>query len=204
MMKEIDARGLACPEPVVLTKKALDRHQEITVIVSEKVSEENVRRFAESMGCRVSLVRRDADVYLTITRPAHSDTAAQPDRPDVSCRPAAEPAQGPAAAVIASDIMGSGSDELGAILMKSFIHTLIDIDPRPDILIFLNNGVKLAVSGSEVLDDLEDLSGKGVDILVCGTCLGFFDIKDKLAVGRVSNMYEIAETMLKARKVIRI
>ncbi len=198
MKKEIDARGLPCPEPVVLTKKALEQYPEFTVIVNEKESEENVRRFAESMGCRISFNRKGADLYLTIIRQE------EPKQADTSGCHSTEPVSGPVVAVIASDTMGSGNDELGAVLMKSFIHTLTDLSKPPTTLIFFNTGVKLTVSGSEVLDDLEDLSKKGVTILVCGTCLGYFEIKDKLAVGRVSNMYEIAESMLKAGKIIRI
>lgn len=198
MIKEIDARGLPCPEPVVLTKNALDQYSEITVIVNEKESGENVRRFAESMGCRVTLGREGPDFHLTITRPD------KPDQAGTKACLAAEPLSGPVVAAIGSNTFGSGNDELGAVLMKSFIHTLTDISSRPDTLIFFNTGVKLTVSGSEVLDDLEELSNKGVSILVCGTCLGYFEIKDQLTVGRVSNMYEIAESMLAAGKIIRI
>lgn len=198
MKKEIDARGLFCPEPVVLTKKALDEYDEVTVIVNEKEPEENVRRLAESMGCRVSFNRRGVDMYLTITKPAQPVKNAPPS--SAACMPAT----GPTVVAIGSDRMGSGNDELGSILMKSFIHTLTDVDKKPDIMIFFNTGVKLAIQGSEVLDDLEDLSQKGAVILVCGTCLGYFEIKDKLAAGKVSNMYEISETMLQAGKLVRI
>ena len=106
--------------------------------------------------------------------------------------------------MIASDRMGAGNDELGMVLMRSFLHTLGEAEQSPDTMIFFNTGVRLAAHGSEVLDDLRALCNKGVRMLVCGTCLGFFEMKDKLAVGQVSNMYDITETMLGAGKVIRL
>ena len=105
--------------------------------------------------------------------------------------------------VISTDRMGSGSDELGAILMKAFIHTLLDLDSMPDVMIFYNAGVKLAVEGSAVLDDLQVLAGRGVEILVCGTCVNFFEIADKVGVGIVSNMFDIAGTMSRAGRIVQ-
>jgi selenium metabolism protein YedF len=106
--------------------------------------------------------------------------------------------------VFASDVMGRGNDELGAVLMRAFIHTLAEGASRPDTMIFMNTGVKLAVEGSEVLPDLKALAGKGAKILACGTCLGFFELKDRLGVGVVSNMYDIAEAMLGAGKLVQV
>jgi selenium metabolism protein YedF len=100
--------------------------------------------------------------------------------------------------------MGKGDDELGNILIRGFLHTLSEISPRPDVLIFFNAGVKLTTVGSDVLEDLQALEGEGIKILVCGTCLDFFGIKDKLQAGIISNMYDIAEAMLSAGRVVRI
>ena len=100
--------------------------------------------------------------------------------------------------------MGRGADELGRILMRAWMHTLTEVSPSPDVLIFINAGVRLVVEGSPVLEDLQTLAGRGVRILACGTCLGYFELKDKVAVGTVSNMYTIAETLLGAGKVISL
>ena len=97
--------------------------------------------------------------------------------------------------------MGRGNDELGTVLIKTFCHTIAVQTQKPDIMIFYNTGVKLTIQGSEVLDDLKQLEGEGVQILVCGTCLNFFEIKDKLAVGVVSNMYDIVEAMSSAGRL---
>ena len=111
---------------------------------------------------------------------------------------------GPLVLVVSSDVMGRGSEELGNILVRGFFHTLGEVEPLPQTIIFFNAGVKLACEGSPVLDDLRALEAEGIEMLVCGTCLGYFELTDKLAVGQVSNMYDIAETMLGAGKVVNL
>jgi len=116
----------------------------------------------------------------------------------------AVPGAGPTVVVFPSDRMGTGDDALGDILVRAFLHTLGEISPRPDAMIFFNGGVKLATDGSEVIEDLRALEKAGARILVCGTCLDFFGLKDKLRAGMISNMYDIAETMLSAGRIVRI
>lgn len=189
----IDARGLACPQPVILTKKALEQQEEVVVILDVATACENVRKLAASLGHSVSEERQNGDTKLTITRVG-------------ACGPAVDAiaSAGPVVVAISSDTMGRGDDTLGTVLMKSFLHTLPDTTPKPDVMIFFNTGVRLTVAGSEVLDDLGALAGKGVKILVCGTCLNYFKLTDKLAAGQVSNMYDIAQSMLGAGRLVRI
>ncbi len=106
--------------------------------------------------------------------------------------------------VVSSDIMGDGDIELGGILIRSFFHTLLESEILPNSIIFFNTGVKLVAGGSPVLEDLKFLEQKNIDILACGTCLGHFNLKDKISVGHISNMYEISETMLKAGNIINL
>ena len=98
--------------------------------------------------------------------------------------------------------MGRGNDELGAVLIRAFMHTIAGQAEKPDVMIFYNTGVKLALQESEVLDDLKELAAAGVEMLVCGTCLNYFEAKDRLGVGVVSNMYDIVGTMSKAGRLI--
>jgi selenium metabolism protein YedF len=114
------------------------------------------------------------------------------------------PAPGQIVLAVSSDGMGRGDDELGRVLLRNHLHILGEVTPRPDVLIFFNNGVKLAVEGSPALDDLKALADQGVQILLCGTCLGHFDLKEKVAVGEISNMYTITETMLRADRVVNL
>jgi selenium metabolism protein YedF len=111
--------------------------------------------------------------------------------------------QGSTIFVIASNVMGHGNDELGALLMKAFIHTVVDLEHRPELIILYNTGVKLAASDSGVVDDLKALEDKGVRILLCGTCVNFFELGDKLGAGTVSNMYDIAGLLSTAGRIVR-
>ncbi len=105
---------------------------------------------------------------------------------------------------ISSDTMGRGDDDLGRLLLRSHLHVLREVTPRPDVILFLNSGVRLTVEGSPAVDDLQALAAQGVRMLLCGTCLGHFELKDQVAVGEVSNMHAISETMLRAAKVVNL
>jgi selenium metabolism protein YedF len=116
----------------------------------------------------------------------------------------AAPLRGPLVVFIAADTVGRGPEELGGILMRSFLHTLGEVSPCPEVLVLINTGVRLVVEGSPVLEDLRALAERGVEILACGTCLEYFQAKERVAVGTVSNMYTIAETLLGAARVVAV
>jgi len=105
---------------------------------------------------------------------------------------------------VGSSTLGRGDEELGNVLMRSFIHTLTETEVPPQEIIFMNSGVKLVAEGSEVLDDLRSLESRGIEILACGTCLGYYRLKDAIRVGRISNMYDIAAALLEADRVVSI
>ena len=193
MIYEIDARGLACPQPVIMTKKTIESGKNCVVIVDNEAARDNVCRMARNLGCEVDVEEREEYFRIRVTR--GTDTKEKKN---------IEPATGPTVVVFPCDRMGTGDDELGNILIRGFIHTLGEISPRPDVMIFFNAGVKLTTEDSDVLEDLHALEGEGIKILVCGTCLDFFGLKDRLQAGIISNMYDIAETMLSAGRVVRI
>ena len=198
-IKIIDARGLSCPQPVVLTKKALEDNARVTTIVDNETALENVKRLAGKFGFAVTVEPKGKSVYeIHIVRGADFNK----DQDFVaSCQTGAAPS-GPFVIAVTEDKMGRGSDELGAVLIKAFIHTVAGQARKPDVMILYNTGVKLTVQGSDVLEDLKQMESEGVQILVCGTCLNYFEIKDKLAVGTVSNMYDIVETMSGAGRLL--
>ena len=105
---------------------------------------------------------------------------------------------------IGADRMGRGDDRLGAVLIKAALSALADLEPRPKTLVLMNTGVKLATEGSPVLEELRRLQTLGVEILVCGTCLDWFRLKEKVAVGTVSNMFTILERFLAADSVVSL
>lgn len=198
MPKTVDARGLACPQPVILTRAALQETDAVLAIVDNETARQNVTRMAEKAGYAVQAETRSDGIYLHIGRPAEA-TAPAP-----AAAPVSAPAAGPLVLVIPSESMGRGDDELGAILIRGFFHAVSQVAPQPDTLIFFNSGVKLVVEGSPVLEDLRALADQGVELLACGTCLGHYGLKEKVAVGVVSNMYTIAETLLRAGKVVHL
>jgi selenium metabolism protein YedF len=193
-MSVIDCRGLACPQPVITTKKALDQQKEgeWTVIVDNAVSSNNVERFAQSQGCSVEVESRGQDFYLRIRKGKGSDVGELPQKKSEKI-----------VVYINSHLLGIGDEALGSILMRTFLKTLLDLETKPSRLILINSGVRLATEGSEVLETLGKLSEKGIEILSCGTCLDFYGLKEKLKVGKISNMYDIAQSLMEAGRLVR-
>lgn len=197
-MKIVDCRGLACPQPVMETKKALDHPEikEIVVLVDNPTSRENVSRFAISQGYQVSLKDEKGYSAIRILR----EEGAGENKPE----PTKVSVEGGLVFFIDSDSMGRGSEELGGILMRAFLHTLGEAEVKPQKIILVNSGVKLACEGSPALEDLQNAASQGVEILACGTCLNYFELKERLRTGRISNMYEILKTLSQAGKAVKI
>ncbi len=198
-MKKIDCRGLNCPEPVLKTKDVLAREPDkiIQVLVDNETARENVLRFAKNQG-RSPAWEKDNNQFL-ITIPGKSEQKA-PEPLSVKDEAGMEKP----VLFIATDEMGKGSRELGTMLMRNFIYTLTKRDQLPAAIIFMNSGVKLSIADSPVIEELGYLEQNGVQILVCGTCLDYYELKEKHKAGLVSNMYDIADLLLGADRVISI
>lgn len=197
MRIEVDARGELCPRPVIMTKKELDNLKKgvITTIVDNEVARDNVSKLAQSCGCSFIIDSKDNDYYIHITK----DGAVE-DTINVSI-----PSKTKDLTIsIASDKMGVGEEELGKILMKSFIYTIRETTPFPTTMVFLNSGVNLTCEDSPVLEDLKELAKLGVEIISCGTCLDYYNLKDKIQVGEIGNMYAIYEKMRNANNTLNI
>lgn len=193
-MKIIDCRNMACPMPVVTVKRALESAagEALRVLLDDGPPRENVGRFAVSRGLTVEESAEEGGYAMVISGPGGSPSAVKGEKP------------GDTVLLIASDRLGDGPEELGRLLMRNFIITLLDVAETPDRMLFLNTGVLLTTEGSEVLEALEGLGNRGVEILSCGVCLDFFHRKDKLRAGAVTNMFTIAESLLKAGSVVRV
>ena len=180
-MKEIDARGLACPAPVLLAKDTIEKEHPgiVKVVVDNEASQQNVTRFLESRKFEVSAEREGDDFLVFGTM---GDTVVY-DSP-VALKP--EEGQMKIMVMVATDRVGYGDDELGLKLMASFIKTLKEMGPDLWRLVFVNNGVKLTIEGSEVLPVLKEYEKEGLQILVCGTCLNHFNLLDQKQVDRKS------------------
>ena len=219
-MITVNAMGDACPIPVIKTKKALEERgaqEEVEVLVDNETAVRNVTKMAESFGASVTCEKKgEAEYRLTIgaVQTAGSTDGSSSVNGVSGGQEKAESgledicgqdnrARGNTVVAVSSDQMGDGDAKLGRILMKSFIFALTQLDCLPETILFYNGGAKLTVEGSESLEDLKKMEEQGTAILTCGTCLDFYGIKDKLAVGTVTNMYSIVETMQKAGNIIR-
>jgi len=200
MKKTVDARGLPCPQPVVLTLRAITDAAEVTTIVDNQAAVENVSRLARSQGCSVEVAEKEDGIHLSIKREGAPAEPAVTGHA-VACSASAAPA-GPIVVFVPSDCFGRGPAELGERLMGALFNSLLEVSPKPKMIIFINSGVKLVVDGSRALEDIRALAAQGIEILVCGTCLGYFELTERLAVGRVSNMYDIATVLLEAGKIV--
>ncbi|WP_227763083.1 sulfurtransferase-like selenium metabolism protein YedF [Zhaonella formicivorans] len=194
MENYLDVRGLACPEPVISTKKALEQMDagNLVTIVDNEAAKENVVRFAKSMNYQVEVEEKGGEYYIHITKEKLAGVETTLDTGSGALY------------LVTGDKLGRGDEELGAVLMRSLFYSLAESEIRPDTLILMNAGVKLACEGSPVLSDLIALEKKGTEVLACGTCLDFYRLKEKLCVGKVTNMYAIVEHLNLAAKVISL
>ena len=180
-----------------MTKKELDNIEEgiIITIVDNEVAKNNVSKLANSLGFEYKVDEGENEYLITIIKGKGEVKEEEKAKGAVS---------GDKVVVFSSNTMGKGSEELGKVLIKSFIYTLTETSPYPATLIFYNGGVHLTCEGSPVLEDLKKLEDEGVEIISCGTCLDYFNIKDKLQVGQISNMYTIYDKMANAGNIINI
>lgn len=192
MSKHIDANGQNCPIPVIMAKQAItDGETAFTIAVDNQTAVENLRRLADSQGFQASIQAQDGNFILSFTM---GDTV-------MDSSPALTKDY---AIFVGRDIIGSGDRELGTNLMRMFFYTLVNSEDLPRSILFMNAGVKLPALEEQVAEHLKALAAKGVEILVCGTCLNFYEISDVLKVGTVSNMYDIVSRMQAAAKVISL
>lgn len=200
MTKKIDARGLACPAPVLQAKETIDKESpnNIVVLVDNEAARQNVTRFLESQNYGVSVEQAGTDFHVSGKREGEAGTS--------ECRVEELPEtdRKKIMVMVTTDRIGHGDDELGAKLMAAFLKTLKEMSDDLWRLVFLNNGVKLTAENTENLASLRELEESGTVILVCGTCLDHFNLLEKKQVGETTNMLDIVTAMQLADKVINI
>lgn len=208
-MIQVNAIGDACPLPVIKVRKALEQitSGELEVLVDNDVAVQNIGRFAKARDCAFSCEKGEGTYTIRIVKQAEGgDDASGAVQETVNSSETVghDPQRTPKHVVaIASDKMGYGDDALGDILIKSFFFTLTQLDALPHTILFYNSGAKLSIHGSPVLKDLVALEEAGVRIMTCGTCLNHFGIADQLAVGEITNMYDIVDQLRTAAHIIR-
>jgi len=193
-MKKIDCRTWQCPQPVIEVRKAMlaDPRQSLEVLLADEAAYQNITRLAQNSG--YSIKEKSNTDFTSLTLSPGEATR------ETDARPLAT---GRTLVLCASDKMGDGDAELGRLLLKNFFITLLDTQTIPDNIFLVNSGVKLACADAETVEVLEKLACRGIDIASCGLCLEFYKLKERLQVGRITNMLEIAEAQLSAGRIIR-
>lgn len=206
--KIVDARGLACPLPVVNAKKAaeeLHTGDVLTVLVDNEIAVQNLQKFAKQKGYTAAGEKKAEKEYAVTIQVVSADAAqtvaAEEQEEEVAC--AVDVRKNGMVIILSANVMGTGDEKLGTSLMKAFVFAVTKQDVLPETILCYNTGAYLTCEGADTLEDLKILEAEGVNILTCGTCLDFYGIKDKLAVGSVTNMYEIVEKMEQAKTIIR-
>jgi selenium metabolism protein YedF len=188
--KIVDARGLDCPRPVIMTRRALAAADvtEVTAIVDDEVARDNIVKLAADLACSADVDSRGADYYIRITKPEQGCALLEQSTETVY--------------LVSSDALGRGDDELGRLLMKNFFYALAESGGAGKVLLFINGGVRLTCQGSPIIDHLSQLEEDGAEVSSCGTCLDFYKLKESLQVGKITNMYSILEYLQQAPRVI--
>ncbi|APX72200.1 sulfurtransferase-like selenium metabolism protein YedF [Companilactobacillus allii] len=195
-MEKINALGKVCPTPIIMSRKALKSTDEIVITVDDDMAPQNLKKLADQKGYDYKVDKKDDgtfDVYLKN----------DPDKVNEEAKSKLNDQGESYVVVINTDVMGHGDDTLGKNLLHMFVYSLTEQDVLPDKILCYNGGVKLLVEGSDYLDDLKALEEAGVEISGCGACLDYYGLKDKLAVGSISNMFEIVQVMTKTNRVVR-
>ena len=203
MERTIDCKGMACPLPVVNAKKAseeLHAGDVLTVLVDNEIAVQNLTRFAEHKGFGVSAEKKADQEYAVIMQIAGG--AAESAREEEAACVMDSRRKG-MLVVLSANVMGTGDPKLGTSLMKAFVFALTKQDQLPDTILCYNTGAYLTCEGADTLEDLKLLESEGVTVLTCGTCLDFYGLKEKLAVGGATNMYDIVERMENAAQIIK-
>ena len=210
-MITVNAMGDNCPIPVIKTKKAMQAltgPETIEVLVDNEIAVQNVTKMASSSGGKVSSEKLGEKEYKVTIAMEGAPSAEAVQEEGAACIPDMRDNM---VVVVSSDRMGIGNDELGKVLIKGFIYAVTQLDTLPKTMLFYNGGAAimynsgafLSCEGSDSLEDLKSLEAQGVEILTCGTCLDYYGLKEKLAVGSVTNMYSIVEKMAGAGKILK-
>ena len=202
MEKIIDCKGMACPLPVVNAKKAAEAMSlgdVLTVLVDNEIAVQNLSRFAEHKGFGVSAQKKGEKEYAVIM--SISGEVVESKEEEVAC--VMDSRRKGMLVVLSGNVMGTGDAKLGTSLMKAFVFALTKQDQLPDTILCYNTGAYLTCEGADTLEDMKLLESEGVTILTCGTCLDFYGLKEKLAVGGATNMYDIVERMENAAQIIK-
>lgn len=207
MKKIVDARGRLCPEPLVMTKRQINtcaQGEQVEVLIDNDTSRCNVEAFLAEMGIACTTKVEDGTISVSFIVGLGTQSATPKFEQATSkelCSPISTKRSG-YSVVLKSETMGSGDRELGALLMRACINSLGELDELPMAIILYNSGVKLACQGSDTAASLAKLAAEGVEVVLCGTCVDFFELKSSINLGTISNMYRINSILAASHHVV--
>lgn len=200
-MRLIDCKGLICPMPLIETKKAIKESvigDEIQVDVDNDTSFNNISHFLNDNGLVFKYTKEALVYHINFIV---NDLRTNTEELKINEKPKSN--LGNYIIVLDKDVMGYGDSNLGKLLLKGFINTIEQLDTLPKEIICYNSGVTLAIKGSDTAQSLKKIENKGVKIMLCGTCLDFYSLKDNIEVGSVTNMLYIAEKLSGDLKIVK-
>lgn len=196
MYIELDARGLACPKPVINTKKELEKIEngKVIVTIDNDIAKQNIIKLVNSLNYEFNILKEEKDLISIEIIKGENAIIEEKNQPELE----------DTCIFISSDKMGKGNDELGEVLIKGYIYTLTETKPYPKYIVLVNSAVRLSTENLATIENLKILEENGTEILSCGTCLDYYNVKDNLQVGNITNMYSIVDIMKKSSQTISI
>lgn len=205
MNNVIDAKGKECPRPVIMAKKEIDSgNNSFVVEVDNNIAVQNLKKLANSQGFAASIEEENNLFKVYFSKDSDEVSEAEECSEVLDKLEENKQELGTWSVFIGKEIIGAGNEELGKSLMKMYLYTISESDNLPKSILFMNDGVKVPTLNDQAIEHLKDLEKEGVEILVCGACLNFYGLEEKLKVGKVSNMYDITNCMKEASKVITL
>jgi len=205
-MHNVDTRGYLCPEPLIMAKKALNEvkpGEKIRILSDNETSYENLMRFLTDLGAGPVAEQEEGIYHIDAVRPEDQLSGKnEPDPGDYCMVPGQSPRHSSYIVVVRSNKMGEGNDELGSLLIRGYFNALKAMEDLPTHIILFNGGVWLTLKDSDTAEALGEIEDRGVSVIVCGTCVDYYQIKDKIGVGRISNMYQIAGIMAESERLV--
>jgi len=203
--EKIDLRGLTCPEPVIRTKKTLDKADVTSVValVDDDVCVNNLQRLANSL--KAGFAVKDENGYFQITINKDGKTSNTNQSPEPGADKASKNGSSNEVGTVVfltKDTLGEGDADFSRTLVNLFLQTAFDSGQRPRAILMANTGVKLMAKDSQALKVLNDFKAEGVEVLACGLCLDYYKIKEQVAVEQITNMFAICEYLFAADRVL--
>ena len=189
---QIDCRNLACPEPVIRTKNALDGlkvGEKLEILVNSIAPKENISRFLKSQNVEFSVEQNGAETKITAVKGEAKLELTNFDEFVCEITPKTKKT------VVYLNEEYAGSGDVGVSLLAKFLGALLQVE-KPEYVICVNNAVKMTTNRAHPsFKPLKDLEAAGVKILSCGSCLEAYKLVSDLSVGEMSNAYEVMQIL---------